>query len=48
VYGKGGWRRLKGVAAVRLDNGTTANAEVDRYEAHGIGKKEFKIKRFLD
>ena len=48
VYGKGRWRKLKGVATIRLDDGSMANAEVHWYEAHGIGKKEFKIKRFLE
>ena len=48
VYGKGRWRKLKGVALIRLDNGTSARAEVHWYEAHGVGKKEFKVKRFLD
>ena len=48
VYGKGRWRKLKGVAKIRLGDGTLARAEVHWYEAHGIGKKEFKIKRFLD
>jgi len=43
-YGKGRWRKRKGVATVRLDDGTIHTAEVHWYEAHGIGKKEFKIK----
>jgi len=43
-YGKGRWRKRKGVAIVRLDDGTIHTAEVHWYEAHGIGKKEFKIK----
>jgi len=43
-YGKGRWRKRKGVASVRLDDGTIHTAEVHWYEAHGIGKKEFKIK----
>ena len=40
-YGKGRWRKLKGVASVRLVDGTIRLAEVHWYEAHGIGKKEF-------
>jgi len=43
-YGKGRWRKRKGVAIVRLDDGAIHTAEVHWYEAHGIGKKEFKIK----
>ena len=42
------WRKLKGVATIRLADGTVATAEVHWYEAHGIGRKELKIKRFLD
>ena len=43
------WRKLKGVAKVRLLNGTIRLAELHWYEAHGIGKKEFKVKLpFLD
>ena len=44
VYGKGRWRKLRGVAKVRLLDGTIHTAEVHWYEAHGIGRKEFKLK----
>jgi len=48
-YGKGRWRKLKGIANVRLVDGTIRLAEVHWYEAHGIGKREFKLKLpFLD
>jgi hypothetical protein len=47
TYGKGRWRKLKGKATIRLADGTLQTAEVHWYEAHGIGKKEFKIKRIL-
>jgi hypothetical protein len=48
-YGKGKWRKLKGIAQVQLPNGTIRLAEIHWYEAHGIGKKEFKLKLpFLD
>ena len=47
-YGVGRWRKLKGVATVRLVNGNIRLAEVHWYEATGIGKKRLKIKRFLD
>jgi hypothetical protein len=48
LYGKGRWRKRKGLAEVRLPNGTIRRAEIHWHEASGIGKKEFKIKRFLD
>lgn len=48
-YGRGKWRKLKGIAQVQLANGMIRIAEVHWYEAHGIGKKEFKLKLpFLD
>ena len=47
VYGKGRWRKLKGFAKIELEDGTVCDAELHWYEAHGIGKKEFKIKRIL-
>jgi len=43
-YGTGQWRKLKGIARVRLIDGTIHTAEVHWYEAHGIGRKELKIK----
>ena len=48
VYGTGRWRKLKGVARVRFEDETETWAEVHWYEAHGIGRREMKIKRFLD
>ncbi len=48
IYGKGRWRKLKGVALVRLRNGRLRTAELHWYEAHGIGRKEIKRKRYLD
>jgi hypothetical protein len=48
AYGRGRWRKLKGVASVRLANGRIRLAELHWYEAHGIGKKEMKRKRYLD
>jgi hypothetical protein len=47
-YGRGRWRKRKGIARVRLDSGEIRLAEVHWYEAHGIGRKEFKIKRYID
>lgn len=43
-YGEGRWRKLKGIVTVRLRDGTIHTAEVHWYEAHGIGRKEFKLK----
>jgi len=48
IYGKGNWRKRKGVAQVKLANGSMVLAELHWYEATGIGTKEFKIKRYLD
>jgi hypothetical protein len=48
LYGKGRWRKMKGVAKIRLRNGRMRVAELHWYEAHGIGKKEFKRKRYVD
>ncbi len=47
-FGTGRWRKLKGVAQVKLNNGRIRLAEIHWYEAHGIGKRKMKIKRFLD
>ena len=47
IYGRGRWRKRKGVARVRLADGTIRMAEVHWYEAAGIGRKEFKIKHLL-
>jgi hypothetical protein len=48
IYGPGRWRKLKGIAYVRLPNGQIRLAELHWYEAHGIGRKELKRKRYLD
>ena len=48
LYGKGRWRKMKGVARIRLRDGRLRLAELHWYEAHGIGKKEVKRKRYLD
>jgi len=47
-YGAGRWRKLKGVALIRLRNGRVRRAELHWYEAHGMGRKEIKRKRYLD
>lgn len=48
LYGKSRWRKLKGIAKVQLENGRIRLAEVHWYEAHGVGKRQLKIKRYLD
>jgi hypothetical protein len=47
-YGSGRWRKMKGKAKIRLRNGRVVRAELHWYEAHGIGRKEFKRKRYLE
>jgi hypothetical protein len=47
VYGPGRWRKLKGIATVRLSDGTICRAEVHWYEAYGVGRREEKIKHIL-
>ncbi len=46
--GSGRWRKLKGIATVRLFDGTIRRAEIHWFEAHGIGKRKMRIKHFLD
>ena len=48
VYGTGRWRKLKGIATVRLPNGALRKVELHWYESHGIGRKDLKIKRYLE
>jgi hypothetical protein len=48
VYGRGRWRKLKGKAHVKLPNGRMRRVELHWYEAHGIGRKDIKIKYYLD
>jgi hypothetical protein len=47
VHGIGRWRKRKGFAMVRLDDGAIRHVEIHWYEASGIGRREFKVKRFL-
>jgi hypothetical protein len=47
AYGPGRWRKLKGVANVRLPDGTILRGEIHWYEAHGLGRRELKVKRLL-
>ena len=48
AYGHGRWRKMKGTATIRLPNGALRRVELHWYEAHGIGKRDMKIKRYLD
>jgi hypothetical protein len=47
-YGRGRWRKMKGVATVRIASGELRRAEIHWYQAQGIGSIRHKIKRFLD
>jgi nucleotidyltransferase/DNA polymerase involved in DNA repair len=47
-YGLGNWKKMKGIAHIRLSSGKIKLAELHWYEAHGIGKKEIKRKRYLE
>ena len=48
AYGCARWRKMKGTGSVRLPNGALRMVELHWYEAHGIGKRNIKIKRYLD
>ena len=48
LFGSGRWRKRKGIARVRLSDGSIRLAEIHWYEAHGIGRKQFKIKHYID
>ena len=47
MYGRGDWRKLKGVALVHDEYNEIYEAEIHWYEAHGIGKRQLKIKKRL-
>jgi hypothetical protein len=48
LYGPGRWRKMKGEVSIRLASGELRRAELHWYEAHGIGKRNMKFKRYLD
>ena len=48
AYGSGRWWKLKGKATVRLPNGMLRKVELHWYEAHGLWKRNLKIKQYLD
>ena len=47
TFGKGRWRKMKGTATVQLADGTICTADIHWFEAHGIGRKDFKIKKVI-
>ena len=48
LYGGKNWKKKKGFATIRLlSSGELVRAELHWYEAHGIGKVQFKIKVIL-
>ena len=48
AYGQANWRKRKGSGRIELSNGQLRQAELHWYEAHGMGRKELKIKRLID
>ena len=48
MFGSGRWRKLKGIAVARFENGLKFRVELHWYEAHGIGKRKIKIKRLIE
>ena len=48
THGRGRWRKMKGIATVRLANGQLRQVELHWYEAHGIGRRDLKIKNYID
>ena len=47
LYGRGNWVKMKGIAKVRLSDGTIRSAEIHWFEAHGLGKKDIKVKYYM-
>ena len=43
-FGRGRWRKMKGVATIRDHNGAVLRNEIHWYEAHGIGRVLIKRK----
>ena len=48
TYGRGRWRKMRGIGTVQLADGEICEAEIHWFEAHGVGRKKLRIKRFLD
>ncbi len=47
TYGKGRWRKMKGTATVQVADGTICEAEIHWFEAHGVGRNDFKLKTVI-
>jgi len=47
MYGRGNWRKMKGIAEVKLSDGSVSLCEIHWFEAHGIGKRNIKVKHYL-
>jgi len=47
IYGHGNWKKMKGIAEVLLSDGSVKQAEIHWFEAHGIGKKNIKVKYYI-
>ena len=43
-FGGRHWRKMKGIAVVRDPAGNVYEAEFNWYEAHGVGRVDWKIK----
>ena len=48
VYGRGNWRKLKGIAIIEYEDGCVWRSELHWYEAHGIGRQREKVKKDLE
>jgi len=48
LYGRGNWKKMKGIAEVRLSDSSVRRAEIHWFEAHGIGKKNIKVKYYME
>jgi len=47
TYGKGRWRKMKGITTLQFADGSICKAEIHWFEAYGIGRKDFKIKKII-
>ena len=47
-FGRGRWRKMKGVATIELERGAIRKAELHWYEVHGVGRVLMKVKRYVD
>jgi len=47
-YGRGDWRKRKGVGLVRYADGKVGRSEIHWFEAHGIGRVMQKVIREVE